>query len=94
MFNWLRESPQGETFVHGALKAWSNAEHFNASNAATLGEAQRRKLREPFLDLAPMLLGVVLEELLKTGLVVTFGEKFVGPELKYLVMRVQSPVED
>ncbi len=94
VFNWLVETARGETFVHGALKAWSNAEHFNASNAANLGEAQRKKLREPFLEIAPMLLRVVLEELLKTGLVVTFAEKFVGPELKFLVMRVQSPVED
>lgn len=94
VFNWLVETAHGETFVHGALKAWSNAEHFNASNGAALGEAQRQKLREPFMELAPMLLRVVLEELLKTGLVITFAEKFVGPELKYLVMRVQSPIED
>lgn len=94
VFNWLVETAKGETFVHGALKAWSNAEHFNASNAAGLDAAQRAKLRQPFMDLAPMLLRVVLEELLKTGLVVTFAEKFVGPELKFLVMRVQSPVED
>ncbi len=92
VFNWLVETARGETFVHGALKAWSNAEHFNASYAASLGEAQRAKLREPFMEIAPMLLRVVLEELLETGLVITFAEKFVGPELKFLVMRVQSPV--
>ncbi len=94
VFNWLVETGHGETFVHGALKAWSNAEHFNASYGTSLGEAQRAKLREPFMEIAPMLLRVVLDELLATGLIVTFAEKFVGPELKYLVMRVQSPVAE
>jgi hypothetical protein len=94
VFNWLVETPEGESFVHGALKAWSHAERFNSAYAADLDPAQRAKLREPFMDLAPMLLRVVLQELLETGLVVTFAEKFVGPELKFLVMRVQSPVED
>ncbi len=94
VFNWLVETARGETFVHGALKAWSHAERFNASNAASLDAEKRDKLREPFFDLAPMLLRVVLGELIETGLVITFAEKFVGPELKYLVMRVQSPVED
>ncbi len=94
VFNWLVETAKGETFVHGALKAWSNAERFNASYAANLDDAQRAKLREPLLEIAPMLLRVVLQELLETGLIVTFAEKFVGPELKFLVMRVQSPIED
>ena len=94
VFNWLVDTPTGEGFVHGALKAWSSAENFNAANAAQCDEAQRAKLRAPFLELAPLRLRAVLEELLATGLVVTFAEKFVGPELKYLVMRVQSPVEE
>ena len=94
VFNWLVDTPTGDSFVHGALKAWSHAERFNSSYAADLDETQRAKLREPFMDLAPMLLRVVLEKLLETGLIITFAEKFVGPELKFLVMRVQSPVED
>jgi hypothetical protein len=93
VFNWLVETAEGESFVHGALKAWSHAERFNSSNLAGLGDAQRANLRAPFLGLVPMLLRVVVEELLETGLVVTFAQKFVGPELKYLAMRVQSPVE-
>jgi len=92
VFNWLVETAKGESFVRGALRAWSNAELFNGSYAANLSDAERRKLRAPFLDEAPMLLKVVLEELLETGLVITFSKKFVGPEFKYLVMRVQSPV--
>lgn len=94
VFNWLVETETGEGFVHGALKAWSSAEHFNAANAARFDDAHRAKLRAPFLELAPMLLRAVLDELLATGLVVSFAEKFVGPELKYLVMRVQSPVDE
>ena len=91
VFNWLIETAHGESFVHGALKAWSSAENFNAANAAGLDDDQRAKLRAPFLELAPMLLRVVLEEMLETDLVITFAEKFVGPEPKYLVMRVENP---
>jgi hypothetical protein len=92
VFNWLENGETGETFVHGALSAWSSAENFNAANASGLNDDQRAKLRAPFLDLSPMLLTAVLEEMLETDLWITFAEKFVGPELKFLVMRVQRPV--
>lgn len=92
VFNWLVEGEMGETFHHGALSAWSSAENFNAANNPTLTPAQREKLRESFLEISPMLLTAVLEEMLKTELWISFGEKFVGPDLKYLVMRVQRPV--
>lgn len=92
VFNWLVDSEMGETFHHGALSAWSSAENFNAANNPTLAAAQREKLREAFLEISPMLLAAVLGEMLKTDLWIGFGEKFVGPELKYLVMRVQRPV--
>lgn len=94
VFNWLVQTSEGETFVRGALRAWSNAQYFNAANAANLDEAQRSKLRAPLLDQSPMLLNVVLKELIDTGLVVTFSKKFVGPEFKALVMRVQSPIAE
>jgi hypothetical protein len=89
VFNWLVEGETGETFVHGALSAWSSAENFNAANARSLSDDQRARLRAPFLELSPTLLTAVLEEMLKTDLWISFAEKFVGPELKYLVMRVQ-----
>ncbi|OIP84379.1 MAG: hypothetical protein AUK37_05670 [Rhodobacterales bacterium CG2_30_65_12] len=92
VFNWLVEGESGETFHHGALSAWSSAENFNASNTPTLAQPQREKLRESFFEISPMLLTAVLDEMLKTDLWISFGEKFVGPELKYLVMRVQRPV--
>lgn len=91
VFNWLVETPTGESFVHGALTAWSSAEQFNAANNTALSPAEREKLRAPFLEIAPLLLTAVLEELLGAGLWVSFAEKFVGPELKYLEMRVQLP---
>ena len=94
VFNWLVQTPNGESFVRGALRAWSNAEHFNGSYAANLSDDQRKKLRAPFMGEAPMCLNVVLEELLETGLVITFSKKFIGPEFKYLVMRVQSPIAE
>ena len=94
VFNWLVQTPNGESFVRGALRAWSNAEHFNGSYAANLSDDQRKKLRSPFMGEAPMCLNVVLEELLETGLVITFSKKFIGPEFKYLVMRVQSPIAE
>ena len=94
VFNWLVQTSEGETFVRGALRAWSNAQYFNAANAANLDEAQKSKLRAPLLDQSPMLLNVVLKELIDTGLVVTFSKKFVGPEFKALVMRVQSPIAE
>lgn len=92
VFNWLIDSEEGVTFHRGALSAWSSAEEFNAANRADLSDEQRAKLRKPFLELAPVLLVAVLEELLDTGLAVSFAEKFVGPELKYLEMRVHRPV--
>ncbi len=92
VFNWLIESDIGEHFHHGALSAWSSAENFNAANGARLDSVQRAKLRKRFLDDSPVLLRAVLQELLKTDLWISFAEKFEGPELKYLVMRVQRPV--
>lgn len=92
VFNWLVEGEMGETFHHGALSAWSSAENFNAANNPKLPQAQRDKLREPFLEMSPMLLAAVLGEMLKTDLWISFAEKFVGPELKFLVMRVSRPV--
>jgi hypothetical protein len=92
VFNWLIESDVGEHFHHGALSAWSSAENFNAANAVKLDSSQRTKLRQRFLDDSPVLLRAVLQELLKTDLWISFAEKFEGPELKYLVMRVQRPV--
>jgi hypothetical protein len=92
VFNWLVDGETGETFHHGALSAWSSAENFNASNNPTLNDPQREKLRESFFEIAPMLLTAVLDTMLKTDLWISFAEKFVGPELKYLVMRVQRPV--
>lgn len=92
VFNWLIESDAGEHFHHGALSAWSSAENFNAANSAKLDSTQRSKLRQRFLDDSPVLLRAVLTELLKTNLWISFAEKFEGPELKYLVMRVQRPV--
>ena len=92
VFNWLVDGDEGVTFHRGALSAWSSAEEFNAANHADLSDDERAKLRAPFLDLAPVLLVAVLEEVLSTGLGVSFAEKFVGPELKYLDMRVHRPV--
>lgn len=91
VFNWLVDGENGETFHHGALSAWSSAENFNASNNPTLAAPQRDKLRASFLAISPLLLTAVLEEMLKTDLWISFAEKFVGPELKFLVMRVQRP---
>jgi len=93
VFNWLVDGETGETFHHGALSAWSSAENFNAANSASLNAPQREKLRESFLEMSPLLLTAVLEEMLKTDLWISFAEKFVGPELKSLVMRVQRPPE-
>jgi len=44
------------------------------------------------MEIAPLLLRAVLEELLQTGLWVSFAEKFVGNELEFLVLRVQRPL--
>lgn len=91
VFNWIVEGETGETFHHGALSAWSSAEKFNAANSPALGEPEREKLREDFFEISPLLLTAVLEQMLGTDLWISFAEKFVGPELKYLVMRVQRP---
>lgn len=91
VFNWLEDGETGETFVHGALSAWSSAEKFNASNRPGLAADERDQMRAPFLEIAPVLLTAVLEELLEANLWITFAEKFVGPELKFLSMRAQVP---
>lgn len=89
VFNWLVDGENGETFHHGALSAWASAESFNAANNVNLSEEERARLRSGFLELAPVLLNAVLQQMLTTDLWISFAEKFVGPELKYLVMRVQ-----
>ncbi len=94
VFNWLEDGPEGEVFHRGALLAWSSAEKFNDANAPGLDEAERARLRQPFLELSPLLLRAVLEELLQTGLWVSFAEKFVGNELQFLVLRVQRPIDE
>lgn len=91
VFNWLVETDEGESFVHGALSAWSRAEEFNAANDARLTAEEGQKLRAPLFEIAPVLLKAVLEELLPAKLRLTFAEKFAGSELKYLELRVQLP---
>lgn len=91
VFNWIVEGETGETFHHGALSAWSSAEKFNAANSAALDEAARAKLREDFFEISPLLLTAVLDQMLGPELWITFAKKFIGPELKYLVMRAQRP---
>lgn len=91
VFNWLVEGELGETFHHGALSAWSSAENFNAANKTKLDPDERDRLREGFLEISPLLLTAVLDQMLKTGLWISFAQKFEGPELKYLVMRVERP---
>jgi hypothetical protein len=93
VFNWLVMGDTGEQFVHGALSAWSGAQSFNAANDRSLDSRQKARLREPFLEIAPPLLKAVLEQMLQADLWISFAQKFVGPELKSLVMRVQRPVE-
>jgi len=91
VFNWLVNDDTGEHFVHGAISAWSSAQLFNSANSTTLDSVQKMRLREHFFEIAPPLLQAVLEQMLKADLWITFAEKFVGPELKFLVMRVQRP---
>lgn len=93
VFNWLVESAKGDQFVHGALSAWSRALHFNAANSDQVGAQERAELRAPFLEIAPPLLKAVLAQMLKEDLWISFAQKFVGPELKYLEMRVQRPTQ-
>jgi len=91
VFNWIETDEAGEHFVRGALFAWSRAEAFNAANGRELDAEQKACLRQPFMEIAPPLLKVVTEELLKGTIRVSFGKKFIGPELKFLVLRVQCP---
>ena len=91
VFNWLVQSDHGESFVHGALSAWSDAQGFNAANSPDLERAEKERLRAPFFEIAPPMLGAVLEQMLQTDLWISFQQKYVGPELKYLAMRVQRP---
>jgi len=88
VFNWL--DGDGDTFVRGALCAWPRAETFNEANSARFSEVEKEKMRKPFLDIAPPLLRVVLREISHEDLRISFAERFVGPELKFLVMRVQG----
>ncbi len=92
VFNWLVEDEHGVSFVHGALSAWSNAECFNSANLPDLTPEDRAHLRANFTECAPVLLKAVLLELMQTNLRITFAKKFVGPELKYLTLRVNRPV--
>lgn len=87
VFNWLADNEHG--FVHGSLQAWSSAQKFNESNAANLDRERKTELRESFYSIAPPLLQEVLVQLLSdNSLRVSFGRKFVGPELKFLVLKV------
>ena len=89
VFNWLVDGPAGESFVHGALKAWSSAQCFNAGNGCALSEDQAARLRAPFLEISPPLLRAVLEQLLNEEFWVTLQQGYVGSEFSYLGLRVQ-----
>lgn len=90
VFNWIYEDETGEHFVRGALTAWAHAEDFNAANK--VGDpAERARLRASFLDIAPALLRAVLEQLEKSDLVLTLGEKYVGPRLEYMTLWARRP---
>ena len=89
VFNWLVYGPEGETFVHGALKAWSSALCFNAGNGCALSEEQSARMRAPFLEISPPLLRAVLEQLLREDFWVTLHQVYVGADFKFLGLRVQ-----
>ena len=91
VFNWLVDTPHGEGFVRGALKAWSSAQCFNAANGRSVEADQAARLRAPFLDISPPLLRAVLDQLLREDLWVGFAQIYVGAELKFLGLRVQRP---
>jgi len=89
VFNWLVDGPHGESFVHGALKAWSSAQCFNAGNGCALSEEQSERLRVPFLEISPPLLRAVLEQLIQEDFRVTLHQVYVGADFKFLGVRVQ-----
>ena len=89
VFNWLVDGPEGESFVRGALKAWSSAQCFNAANGCAVGEDQAARLRAPFLDISPPLLRAVLEQLLDADFWVTLHQVYVGADFKFIGVRVQ-----
>jgi len=89
VFNWLVDGSEGETFVRGALKAWSSAQCFNAGNGCAVSEEQAARMRAPFLEIAPPLLKAVLEQLLNEDFWVTLHQVYVGADFKYLGLRVQ-----
>ncbi len=89
VFNWLVEDGNGVRFVRGALSAWSDAQDFNAANIVGLDPVEKLKRREAFLDIAPPLLKAVLDQLMDSGIWISFGQKFTGPEFTALIMRGQ-----
>lgn len=89
VFNWLVEEGGRTHFIRGALSAWSDAQDFNSANADGLDPAERERRRAAFLDIAPPLLKAVLAELVDHCLWISFGQKYVGPEFKALIMRAQ-----
>jgi hypothetical protein len=93
VFNWLVQGEWGESFVRGALKAWSSAQCFNAANGVSVDPAQSARLRAPFLEIAPPLLKAVLGQLLEEDLRVTFAQKFEDGELTALSLRVELSVQ-
>lgn len=89
VFNWLVEGPSGESFVRGALKAWSSAQCFNAANGCAVGPGQAQRLRAPFLEISPPLLRAVLEQLVDEDFWVTLHQVYVGAEFQFIGVRVQ-----
>ncbi len=89
VFNWLVEDGNGVRFVRGALSAWSDAQDFNAANIVGLDSVEKLKRREAFLEIAPPLLRAVLDQLMDSGIWISFGQKFTGPEFTALIMRGQ-----
>ena len=94
VFNWLVEDGNGVRFVRGALSAWSDAQDFNAANIVGLDSGQKLNRREAFLEIAPPLLKAVLDQLMDSGIWISFGQKFTGPEFTALIMRVQCEPRD
>ncbi len=89
VFNWLVDDAEGETFVRGALKAWSSAQCFNAANGCPVGEGEAARLRAPFLEISPPLLRAVLEQLLNEDFWITLHQVYVGADFKFIGVRVK-----
>ena len=89
VFNWLVDGPDGESFVRGALKAWSSAQCFNAANGCPVTADQAARLRAPFLEISPPLLRAVLEQLLNDDFWITLHQVYVGADFKFIGVRVK-----